>query len=118
MPLTKPLNSINEHDLEVLIAQKENESKSIEYKAALPLDVEKGKDEFRKDVTAFANSAGGDLVVGVDAPKGVPEAISGFNIGSLTPEQYTLRLTEIIQSRVKPRLQGIGIWPFELSNKK
>ena len=88
----------------------------MDYKAVLNLDVDKAKEDFRKDIAAFANSAGGDLVIGIRDENGIPVEVCGFDLGSQSQEQYRLRLLDILQSRIKPRIQGVGIRPFPLTN--
>ena len=120
MPLNKALDAIIENDLQSLVTQQDTEGKNLDYKVILSLDAEETKAEFRRDVTAFANALGGDIVVGVRESKdnkGIPEELCGFDIGNLSEEQYKNRLVEILQSRVKPRIQGIGIRVLPLSTQ-
>jgi hypothetical protein len=58
MALTIPLEAITEHDLQALVNQQEPESKVLDYKAALVLEKEEAKAEFRRDVISFANAGG------------------------------------------------------------
>lgn len=64
-----------------------NEGLRVEYKANFDGNV---RDKVAKVVSSFANSHGGVLVVGVNAPKGVPQ--SPFE-GFAEPEREELRLT-------------------------
>ena len=64
MSLNKPVNTISEQDLQLLVDQKEPEGKTLDYKAILNLDADEAKSEFRRDVTAFAN-AGVNYSVGI-----------------------------------------------------
>lgn len=116
MSINKSIIDITEHDLQTLVDEREAESRSIDYKVMLNLDVDRAKEDFRKDVTAFANSAGGDLVIGVRDENGIPVEVCGFDLGSQSQEQFRLRLLDILQSRIKPRVQGVGIRPFQLAN--
>lgn len=116
MSLTKPIDDITEADLQSLVDEKETESRSLDYKAVLNLDADKAKEDLRRDVSAFANSAGGDIVIGIRDEKGAPKGLDGFDLGNQSQEQYRLRLLEILQSRIKPRIQGVSIRPFQLGN--
>lgn len=118
MSIKKPIGEISEPDLQNLITEQEAESRAIDYKVILNLDVDKGREDFRKDVAAFANSAGGDLVIGMRDENGIPVDLSGFSLGSSSQEQYRLRLLDILQSRIKPRIQGVEIRPLQLANKE
>lgn len=118
MSLTKPLNDIIEHDLQNLVVQQENEGRNLDYKKMLLLKNPKSAEDFRKDVSAFANSTGGDLIIGIAEEDGTPQELCGFDLGPTTPEQYQNALVEILQSRVKPRVQGIAIRVLPLANGK
>ena len=118
MALFKPLNDITEYDLQSLVDQKENEGRNLDYKKTLILGNPRFAEELRKDVSAFANSAGGDLVFGISEQGGTPQALCGFDLGSSTAEQYQNGLIEILQSRIKPRIQGIAIRMLSISNGK
>src|SRR5262245_61189520 len=54
------------------------ESKTLEYKRELPGEKTSDKIKFLAGVSSLANTAGGDLVIGVDAPQEVPTAIPGW----------------------------------------
>ena len=116
MSLDKPIEAITEQDLQSLVDEAETESRSLDYKQMLNFSVGKAKEDFRKDVTAFANSAGGHLIIGVMDVDGVPQQLCGFDLGVQSQEQYRLCLLEIIQSHIKPRIQGITIRVFQLLN--
>ncbi|MDP9310891.1 MAG: ATP-binding protein [Chloroflexota bacterium] len=118
MTLNKAIDAITEQDLLALVNQREPENKRLDYKATLNLDQEEPKAEFRRDVTSFANSVGGDLVIGIRDSAGIPKEVAGFELGKLSQEQYRLRILEVLQSRIKPRLQGVAIRPLQLSNGK
>ena len=84
------------------------ERRTLEYKRELPSPIDKDrKREFLADVTSFANSQGGDLIYGIDAPKGVPTAIVGIAADDWDAE--LLRWEAIIQDGVEPRLPGIRL---------
>ena len=63
--------AIVESDLARLIVDGVGESKTLEYKEALTLVTDEQKREFLSDITALANTEGGDLVLGMKADKGV-----------------------------------------------
>lgn len=115
MPLNTRIALITEADLQGLVDQEENESRTLDYKEMITLSGD-ATTSFRKDVTAFANSNGGDIVVGIRDVEGRPAELCGFEIDNMTEEQYVMRLTDILQSRIKPRVQGIKIQTLLLSN--
>jgi hypothetical protein len=94
-------------DLDNLIAQGIPESLTLDYKASPALSKVGNKaDELCKDVSAFANSAGGQIVYGIVEKNQVPLNIdSGSDKTVITPEW----IGQIISSRIQPRIQNIRI---------
>jgi predicted HTH transcriptional regulator len=64
--IPKPLAEITESDLLGLITNGIAESRTLDYKRSLPGNSDADKKEFLADVSSFANTAGGDLVFGID----------------------------------------------------
>ena len=60
MVLNKPLEAIEENDLQALVDNQVAERKTIEYKESLPGNADGDKKEFLADVSSFANASGGD----------------------------------------------------------
>jgi hypothetical protein len=98
-------------DLDRLISEGIKESLTLEYKASPSLGRDdKERNELCKDVTAFANSAGGQIVYGMVDDKRVPSSVDeGANPG-ITKEW----IEQVIDSRVQPRIVGLGIIPIQL----
>ncbi len=69
--INKPLEAIEESDLQNLVVERVREIKTIEYKQSLPGNSDGEKKEFLYDVSSFANAAGGDLIYGIKAEDGV-----------------------------------------------
>ena len=73
---------------------------TLEYKREMP-----GRGDpvpFLAAVSSFANTSGGDLLVGVEAEEGVPIALPGVEVASV--DQETLRLTQVVGTGLDPRL--------------
>lgn len=103
-----PLDAVDKAALQRLFANGVGESRTLEYKRELPNSKDKdSKREFLADVTSFANAQGGDLLYGIDAPKGVPKAITGLIIDD--PDGELRRWEDIIQDGVEPRLPGLRL---------
>ncbi len=66
-----PLDQLKERDLLNLIAGGVVEQRDIEYKAATYGGNDDARKEFLADISSFANSQGGDIVVGMKAENGV-----------------------------------------------
>lgn len=67
-----------------------------------------------KDVCAYANAEGGDLVYGIDEDGGVAKAI--VPITSEMADSARRRLGQVLDAGLEPRLQGIGFQEVEVTN--
>lgn len=86
------------------------ESITHEYKREMyQLQRSESKKEFLKDITAFANSEGGDLIIGIDELEGVIGAIIE-NI-----DTFKQQLDSIIRDNVDPPLSNYQIQELNLS---
>ncbi len=111
---SKPLEGVNEADLQELIMDSVAEQQGIDYKKAVHLGADPPKDELRRDVTSFANAVGGHLIIGMDEQNGFPTDLCGVEIDS--PDAFKLRVSEVLQSKIHPRVPGIGIHIVPLAN--
>ena len=97
-------------DIEQMISAQKQEDINLDYKASDSLDKADGKKkEISKDVSAFANSDGGVIIYGVSenpSQKYLPEKIdAGLNPTDISKEW----LEQVINSGVKPKIQGLRI---------
>lgn len=100
--------------LQELIRDKVEESNSLEYKAAASL-VNLKTTEISKDVSAMANAAGGVIIFGIseNSPKRhIPGQIDPIDRNIMSKE----RLEDIIDSNIRPRIEGIIIIPVEIDD--
>lgn len=103
--ITRDFEAIDFADVEALIANRVAERRTLEFKRDLPGGGEGPRKEFLADVTSFANAQGGDLLFGVDAPKGIATGIPGLAIDD--PDKELLRWEDILLAGVEPRLPGL-----------
>ena len=112
-----PLSEINAARLESLRENLVAESRTLDYKERLP-ENEDDKKDLLQDVTAFANSTGGDLIYGVrerrenDKATGEPEAIVGLSLAAETLDQATLRIENMLLDGIEPRVPGTRVLPI------
>ena len=108
----------SEERLESLVRDKVSEDRFLDYKRDLPSEKEDDKREFLNDVTAFANTFGGTILFGIaeEEGTGIPKEICGCNIPK--PDEVILRLSNIIQSGVEPRLASLRFEPVDLRSGK
>src|SRR5205085_8848124 len=106
-----------EDDLLNLISNKAQESFTLEFKACGAL-IDKGwRQEFAKDVSAFANSAGGVLIYGIKENRHTHEAEEiddGFDPTAPSKEQ----LEQIVNSNIHRRIDGIRYNAVPLSRTR
>ena len=119
---SKPLSEWDEAYLHQLISSKAEESLTLEFKGASALkpigtkDMEKVKVEMGKDVSAFANSAGGTIIYGMDEEPKEPHSAKGLS--PINPAETSKEWMEhVIHSRIQPRIQGLLIHPIEMAIK-
>lgn len=105
--IARPFEEVSRADLEALIANEVAERRTLEFKRDLPANSESARKEFLADVTSFANAQGGDLLFGIDAPKGVARRITGLSVED--PDKEVLRWEDVLLAGVEPRLPGIRL---------
>jgi hypothetical protein len=106
----------DEDDILSLIKEQVKESISLDYKQCDSLGhTDRKKDEISKDVSAFANSAGGTIVYGIIENGHVPVAIDiGYDPNDISKEW----LEQVINSRIHRRIDGIRINQVDLPNEQ
>lgn len=99
-----PPGSINGESLRAAIGH-DHEGLRTEFKAVVgPSDEDKA--EWARDVTAFANTSGGVLLVGAEEIEGVLTSLPGVT-GNIDEE--LLRLDAILRDRVDPTIPGLDM---------
>jgi hypothetical protein len=96
-----PLEQIEEKHLQSLIETEAAESLWIEYKRDTYGSSDNAKAEFLADISSFANSSGGDLVIGMEAKKGVPFKVNPFTEPA---DSELLRLDQMAQNGLQLRM--------------
>jgi Schlafen, AlbA_2 len=105
-------------DLQRLVDEALEESLTLDYKASPALTRDgKGPDELCKDATALANSAGGQLVYGIEEDK-VTRKPSRVDDGIIDPKITREWMEQILNSRVQPRLNGVQTTRIDMENGK
>ncbi len=112
--ITKPLATLTESDLRLLITEQVPESKQIEYKRELPEGGEKGTVAFLRAITAFANTQGGHLIYGMNAEEGIPVELNPIKMTS--SDQVLQRFENLCRDSVQPRLTGVQYQFIPLEN--
>jgi len=114
MGITKPnFERITESDLTELRESQIAEGLLIEYKRDAYGRSDDGKREILKDVSSFANTAGGHIVIGMAETGGLPTDLVGLDIDFDAEVQ---RLENLFRDCLEPRIIGLRMRPVPLAN--
>jgi len=112
--IAKPFDQIDRPDLERLVTDQVHEGRMLDFKRDIALSNDEHRRELARDVSSFANAAGGDLIFGVEEAKdengknlGYPEKVVGVECPNF--DDTKLRIESIIRENIDPRIHGIDI---------
>lgn len=108
-------DSISENDLIELINAQVPEGLRLDYKLTAYGRTDSEKRELLKDISAFANSQGGHLILGIEEHQGTAVALPGLDIDS---DVEILRMEQISRNAIEPRIPGIRIKQIPLNNSQ
>lgn len=118
----KNLADINIEDLRGLCERKVVEGKQLDFKDALPGGDDKGKIDFLKDVTALANTDGGDLIYGLleEREDGQKTGIAGevAGIENLNFDERRLWMENLVRDSTEPRVMGVGYHSVPVDDRR
>ncbi|KVZ44404.1 helix-turn-helix domain-containing protein [Burkholderia ubonensis] len=111
MTLPARLTDIDAAAIARLIAHGARESRTLDFKRELDLS-DKGKHELAKDVCAFANAMGGNIIIGVREDAGVAQEIVPIAVADL---DHTLQqLTNTLRDRLEPSVTTLETQPVQV----
>jgi len=103
------LEKISEADLAALISVGVPESPTIDYKRDSYGNSDNDKREFLADVSSFANTIGGDIIIGIDEAGGLPTQIVPLTCDI---DAEVRRLESIAISGIEPRITNLHVKPI------
>lgn len=109
-----PLGKITEADLQKLIQDAVRESRIIEYKQDLQLATAAQKQELLSDITAFANTEGGEIIYGMAATNGVASDLIGLK--NYNHDQAVSTIENLLRNDTDPRLLTTRFHVVALAN--
>jgi hypothetical protein len=107
-------DNISATDLQDLIHASVPEGLVIEYKRDRYGNSDADKKEALKDITSFANSAGGHLIIGMEEADGIPTRLTG--LPGVDVDAEINRLESLVRDGVEPRTVGIRIRRVNLAD--
>lgn len=118
----KPVKELVIADFQGLIDNAVCESRHLDYKRQIDIQTSGQKKEFLYDISAMANSGGGELIYGIDEerlddkPTGKPIQITGIQVA--TPDNMRLTIENLLRDSLNPRITGHAIEFIELDGNK
>ncbi|WP_434403382.1 AlbA family DNA-binding domain-containing protein [Sphingobium sp. DN12] len=101
--IERALDQITLADIEALVTYRRSEGATLDFKEAFPPGDHKGVRDFLADVTAFANTDGGDIIVGLREDKnGTAQEIVGIDKAGL--DEGLRRIDDQLRSCIDPRV--------------
>jgi hypothetical protein len=110
------ITRLDEQTILSIIENKERETLYMDYKSAQALEEIPKKDrklEISKDISAFANSAGGEIIYGIKEKKHIPIEVDGTH-DLLEKANW---LNRVINGNIIPPIEGIDIYPVEITSR-
>ncbi len=115
--IDKPLKLITLDDIAKLVSSRRSEGPTLDFKQAFPTAKDEGTRDFLADVTAFANTDGGDLIIGVkEDGNGVAAELVGIDPNGL--DEAVRRVEDQVRSCVVPRVPMFAVQQVNLANGK
>lgn len=105
MPIARAVfDQISEADIDELVRDTVREGLLIEYKRDPYGNADADRRELLKDLSSFANSSGGHLVIGIEENAGLPIRKSPYGGDA---DQELQRMENLIRAGLEPRIIGI-----------
>lgn len=116
--INKKIEEITIDDINDLIENCVCESKTLEYKQALTISNNDEKKEFLADISSFANSVGGDLVIGIEEDENdkIPTNICGISYQN--EDELIRQIESLIRDSIQPHILNIQFRTIELEKNK
>lgn len=114
----KKIDTITLDDINSLIENSVCENRFLDYKRDLDINTDSEKKEFLADISSFANSTGGDLVLGIeeDSTYKIPTKIVGIPYEN--DDKLIRKLEDFIRQSIQPIILNIEFKLIEIEEGK
>lgn len=113
--IDRQLEQIGTNDLHALVSHGRTEGRTLDFKLTFPGSGERAVKDFLADVTALANTDGGDIVIGIrEDGNGAAAEIVGIPDHALDAD--LLRIEAQLRDCVDPRVPGFRVQTVRLPN--
>jgi hypothetical protein len=110
------LELTSEDDLNRLVEDEIQDSLTLEYKRSEALGRSSAqRDELSKDVSALANSAGGQLIYGIREENHLPVEVDGGVDNAVITREW---IEQVLNSNIQPRLSKLIITPIKIADQR
>lgn len=107
--LPQDFDNITLEDIDALIISGASESPRLEFKRELYGRTDSDRREFAADVSAFANAAGGDLIIGVSDEGDSDAGAQLWGVETADADALVRRIIDFLRSAFQPQIIGIRV---------
>jgi Putative DNA-binding domain len=114
MSLNLNFEAIGEKDLQALVSNGVGEGTGIEFKEESYGRADSDIKEFLKDISSFANTFGGYLLIGMAEKEGIAANLKGISTPDIDAELQ--RFESLMRDGIQPRISGIQLKSISLAS--
>lgn len=115
--IDKDIKNITKEDLENLVRNHKQEDSFLDFKRDLYGKTDTDKKELLKDVSAFANGSGGEIIIGIEEDNySQAKILCGFTTTNISVEKN--RIEQIIMNGLEPKLDTFKVRYIYIGNHR
>ena len=115
--IDKDIKNITKEDLENLVRNHKQEDSFLDFKRDLYGKTDTDKKELLKDVSAFANGSGGEIIIGIEEDNySQAKTLCGFTTTNISVEKN--RIEQIIMNGLEPKLDTFKVRYIHIGNHR